>query len=392
MKEKLNTLKETALSEIRNVKTQEELEKVRIKYLGRKGEMAGIISRIPSLPKEEKPTMGRLANEIKQLLIEEIAKKKNEQERRLKPPLKAPPAERIDLTMPGYSFQIGHIHPITRTLNEICEIFTRMGFAIVEGPEIETEYNNFEALNIPLEHPSRDVFDTFYINPAPARRDGINPTLPEKDKSDDTRKGMVKDNIPRSTDSSGMRGMLLRSHTSPVQIRYMKKHSPPFAIVVPGKVFRPDAVDASHSFMFHQVEGLMIAEGISFAHLKGVLLDFGRQLFGEEIRLRFRPHFFPFTEPSAEVDVSCIICKGKGCRVCSQKGWLEILGAGMVDPTVFKAVYPVRNADSNGVNLTNEKFTGFAFGMGVERIAMLKYGINDIRLFFENDIRFLEQF
>ncbi|UCH12561.1 MAG: phenylalanine--tRNA ligase subunit alpha [Candidatus Omnitrophota bacterium] len=336
MKEELDNTKEAALSEIKNARTKDELENVRIKYLGRKGEMAGIISRIPSMPQEEKPTMGRLANEIKQLLIEEIAKKKNEIIQ-----LKVPPAERMDLTMPGYSFQIGHIHPITRALNEICEIFTRMGFAVVEGPEIETEYNNFEALNIPLEHPSRDIFDTFYI----------------------------RDNL------------LLRSHTSPVQIRYMKKHSPPFAIVVPGKVFRPDAVDASHSFMFHQVEGLMIAEGISFAHLKGVLLDFGRQLFGEEIRLRFRPHFFPFTEPSAEVDVSCIICKGKGCRVCSQKGWLEILGAGMVDPAVFKAV-----------NLTDEKFTGFAFGMGVERIAMLKYGINDIRLFFENDVRFLEQF
>ncbi len=384
MQETLKTLKEKVVSEIEKALNIDELEKVRIKYLGRKGEMAGIISRIPSLPQEEKPTMGRLANEIKQLLIEEIAKKKNEIIQ-----LKAPPAERIDLTMPGYSFQTGHIHPITRTLNEICEIFTRMGFAIVEGPEIETEYNNFEALNIPLEHPSRDVFDTFYINPVRnidsagnnKISNGVNPTLPEKDKSDDTRRGGVKDNIPHSTDRSGMRGMLLRSHTSPVQIRYMKKHSPPFAIVVPGKVFRPDAVDASHSFMFHQVEGLMIAEGISFAHLKGVLLDFGKQLFGEEIRLRFRPHFFPFTEPSAEVDVSCIICKGKGCRVCSQKGWLEILGAGMVDPVVFRAV-----------NITDEKFTGFAFGMGVERIAMLKYGINDIRLFFENDIRFLEQF
>ncbi len=349
MEERLNKLKETAISDIANADSIEALEAIRIKYLGRKGEIAGIIKQISSLPREEKPAAGKLANDVKVLVQEEVAKKKQILLQQGQPPGR----EEQDLTMPGYNFQIGHIHPITQTLKGICNIFKHMGFAVVEGPEIETEYNNFEALNIPLEHPSRDVFDTFY----------------------------VKDNLPRTTSKPGARGMLLRSHTSPVQIRYMEKHSPPFAIVVPGRVYRPDAVDASHSFMFHQVEGLMVAEDVNFSHLKGVLLEFGRQLFGEEIQLRFRPHFFPFTEPSAEVDVSCIICKGAGCSVCSNKGWLEILGAGMVDPAVFKAV-----------GIDDEKYTGLAFGMGVERVAMLKHGIGDIRLFFENDLRFLEQF
>ena len=216
-----------------------------------------------------------------------------------------------------------------------------MGFKIVEGPEIETEFYNFEALNIPLDHPSRDAFDTFYI----------------KDK------------------------YLLRSHTSPVQARFMEKEKPPFKIIVPGKVYRPDAVDASHSFMFHQVEGLVVGEDVTFADLKGALSVFVKEYFGEKAKVRFRPHYFPFTEPSAEVDVSCIICGGSGCSVCGKKGWLEILGCGMVHPNVFKAV-----------KYNPEKVTGFAFGMGVDRIAMLKYGINDIRLFYENDMRFLEQF
>lgn len=337
MQEKLNNLKETALSEIQAALNLGGLEKIRIRYLGRKGEIAKVTSQISSLSQEEKPAAGKLLNEVKSLLQEELGKRRQALLQQGTPSARG----KEDLTMPGYNFQVGHTHPVTQTLNYICSIYKHMGFAVVEGPEIETEYNNFEALNIPLEHPSRDIFDTFYV------------------------KG----------------GLLLRSHTSPVQIRYMKKHPPPFAIVVPGKVFRPDPVDASHSFMFHQVEGLMVAEDVSFSHLKGVLLEFSKLLFGEETKLRFRPHFFPFTEPSAEVDVSCIICKGNGCSVCSQKGWLEILGAGMVDPAVFKAV-----------DIDAEKYTGFAFGMGVERIAMLKYGINDIRLFFENDLRFLEQF
>jgi phenylalanyl-tRNA synthetase alpha chain len=228
-------------------------------------------------------------------------------------------------------------------LEEICAIFTRMGFAVVEGPEIETEYNNFTGLNIPLDHPSRDAFDTFYL-----KHNGH---------------------------------LLLRSHTSPVQIRVMKKQKPPLAVVVPGRVYRPDSTDASHSCMFHQVEGFMVDTNIKFSDLKGILEVFAKAVFGSEIKMRFRPHFFPFTEPSAEVDISCIICKGRGCSVCGRKGWLEILGSGMIHPNVFK-----------NVGYEPGKYTGFAFGMGVERIAMLKYGIDDIRLFFENDLRFLKQF
>ena len=245
--------------------------------------------------------------------------------------------------MPGIAQELGRIHPLTRITDEICAIFTRMGFSIVEGPEVETEFNNFTGLNIPLDHPSRDAFDTFYLK-----------------------------DYPR---------MLLRSHTSPVQIRAMKSRKPPLAIVVPGRVYRPDAVDASHSFMFNQIEGFMVDTDIKFSDLKGVLETFAKGIFGNEIKMRFRPHFFPFTEPSAEVDISCIICKGKGCSVCGRKGWLEILGSGMIHPNVFKQV-----------GIDPKIYTVFAFGMGVERIAMLKYGINDIRLFFENDLRFLRQF
>ncbi len=350
MLEQLKSLKENALSEIKNAQDAETLEALRAKYLGRKGDLAKLTEQIPSLSQEQKPAAGKMFNEIKILLTEEIAKKQNEVTQQKKT---TSPSETLDLTMPGLNFGTGHIHLITQTLRDICDVFTHMGFAVVEGPEIETEYNNFEALNIPLNHPSRDAFDTFYVDPALSSTEGIE------------RKG----------------GVLLRSHTSPVQIRYMKKRSPPFAIVAPGRVYRPDATDASHSFMFHQVEGLMVDKEVSFAHLKGVLLEFAKIFFGEETKLRFRPHFFPFTEPSAEVDIACLICKGQGCSVCSQKGWLEILGSGMVNPAVFKAV-----------GIDNEKYTGFAFGMGVERIAMLKYGIRDIRMFFENDLRFLEQF
>ncbi len=247
----------------------------------------------------------------------------------------------IDITMPGIAPEEGRLHPITKVLDEINGIFVSLGFAIAEGPEIENEFYNFEALNIPLEHPSRDAFDTFYL---------------KKD-------------------------ILLRSHTSTVQIRIMEKEKPPIQAIMPGRVYRPDAVDASHSFMFHQVEGLMVDKGIRFSDLKGMLNLFTKRMFGKKTKMRFRPSFFPFTEPSAEVDISCIICGGRGCRVCSHTGWLEILGAGMVHTRVFEAVgYPPR------------KYTGLAFGMGVERIAMLKYGVDDIRLFFENDIRFLKQF
>jgi phenylalanyl-tRNA synthetase alpha chain len=246
--------------------------------------------------------------------------------------------------MPGIAQHLGRLHPLTQVMEEICTIFNRMGFSVMEGPEIETEYNNFTGLNIPLEHPSRDVFDTFYLK-------------------------------------QGAEKLLLRSHTSPMQVRVMKSRRPPLAVVVPGRVYRPDAVDASHSFMFNQIEGFMVDEGIKFSDLKGVLEVFAKAVFGKDIKMRFRPHFFPFTEPSAEADISCIICKGQGCSVCGRKGWLEILGSGMIHPNVFKQV-----------GYDPKKYTGFAFGLGIERIAMLKYGIGDIRLFFENDLRFLKQF
>jgi phenylalanyl-tRNA synthetase alpha chain len=247
-------------------------------------------------------------------------------------------------------------------MQQICDIFIQMGFHSIEGPEVETEFNNFTALNIPLEHPSRDAFDTFYLRPQASGS-----------------KLQAKDACSLKPEACGK--LLLRSHTSPMQIRVMKKYAPPLAVIVPGRVYRPDAVDASHSFMFHQVEGFLVDTDVKFSDLKGVLTLFSKSLFGEDIKMRFRPHFFPFTEPSAEVDISCLMCKGKGCSACGRKGWLEVLGSGMIHPNVFKHV-----------GYDPKKYTGFAFGMGVERIAMLKYGINDIRLFFENDLRFLKQF
>jgi phenylalanyl-tRNA synthetase alpha chain len=325
--------------EIKGLNSLEGLEQFRLKYLGRKGILAQLTSTIPSLSHEERASFGQKVNSLKNklsLLIEEKQKVIHSSK-------KSTQVFCCDIGMPGIAQEIGHLHPLTQITEEACSIFRRIGFSIVEGPEIESEYNNLTGLNIPLEHPSREAFDTFYLKDYPK--------------------------------------MLLRSHTSPVQVRAMKARKPPLAIIVPGKVYRPDAVDASHSFMFHQVEGFMVDKGIKFSDLKGILKLFAQTVFGNDINMRFRPHFFPFTEPSAEVDISCIICKGKGCAVCGRKGWLEILGAGMIHPNVFKQV---------GVD--SKKYTGFAFGMGIERIAMLKYGINDIRLFFENDIRFLRQF
>jgi len=325
--------------EIKAADSLERLEEFRLRYLGRKGILAQLTATIPSMPQEERASFGQKVNSLKNklnLLIEG-------QEKLIQSDKKDSEVSYYDIGMPGVAQEIGHLHPLTQVNDEICRIFNRIGFSIVEGPEIESEYNNFTGLNIPLEHPSREAFDTFYLKDYPK--------------------------------------MLLRSHTSPVQVRAMKKHKPPLAIIVPGKVYRPDAVDASHSFMFHQVEGFMVDKGIRFSDLKGILELFARTVFGDDIKMRFRPHFFPFTEPSAEVDISCIICKGKGCSVCGRKGWLEILGAGMIHPNVFKEV-----------GIDPKKYNGFAFGMGVERIAMLKYGINDIRLFFENDLRFLKQF
>ena len=334
------------------------LEALRVKYLGRKGMLAQITASIPNLAAEQKPLVGKQVNIIKQNIIKLLEEKKQQFG---KPSVhKDRHIRGIDITAPGISQPMGHRHIITQIMEEICDIFVRMGFMVVEGPEIETEYNNFTALNIPLEHPSRDVFDTFYL---------------------DDRCWMLDASKNGYQESSIKNRLLLRSHTSPVQIRAMKTSKPPLAVIVPGRVYRPDAVDASHSFMFHQIEGFMVDKNINFAHLKGILERFAKSIFGKTIKMRFRPHFFPFTEPSAEVDISCIICQGKGCSVCGQKGWLEILGSGMIHPNVFKQV----GYDTN-------LYKGFAFGMGVERIDMLKYGIDDIRLFFQNDLRFLRQF
>jgi phenylalanyl-tRNA synthetase alpha chain len=336
-------ISQAAETEIKNCVSLPGLEELKVKYLGRKGVLAGLTGSIPQLPVDQRGIFGKQVNELKNRLAGLFAERQNQlgQTARQENP------RDIDITLPGICQELGHKHPLTLVVLEICEMFEKMGFTVVDGPEIESEYNNFTGLNIPLDHPSREAFDTFYLN-APAGPEGK---------------------------------YLLRSQTSTVQISAMKAFKPPLAIVAPGRVYRPDAVDASHSFMFHQIEGFMVGEDITFSDLKGVLEFFAKGIFGEDIKMRFRPHFFPFTEPSAEVDISCIICKGKGCSVCGRKGWLEILGSGMIHPNVFK-----------NVGYDPKKYTGFAFGMGVERIAMLKYGINDIRLFFENDLRFLKQF
>ncbi len=335
----IETIKSQIDSDIGQVNSPQALEDLRVKYLGRKGVFAQLTSSIPALPPEQRGAFGQQVNALKNKVLSLLDEKQKSLGDGSREAVKAS----YDINMPGIAREPGRLHPITQIIDEICGIFKQMGFSVVEGPEIETEYNNFTGLNIPLEHPSRDAFDTFYLK--------------DYDK------------------------LLLRSHTSPVQVRSMKSRKPPLAIVVPGRVYRPDAVDASHLFMFHQIEGFMVDDNITFADLKGVLEVFTKAVFGQDIKTRFRPHFFPFTEPSAEVDISCIICKGKGCSACGRKGWLEILGSGMIHPNVFKHV-----------GYDPKKYTGFAFGMGVERIAMLKYGINDIRLFFENDLRFLKQF
>ncbi len=336
MIERLEALRQKALSEIKAAKDLDVVELIRVKYVGRKGELTSILRDMGSLSAKERPKVGKIANDVKLALINAIEKKIESHKKSL---LKDDNIL-IDYTLPGRRDFSGKKHPITLVYNEIVEIFLGMGFELAEGPEIELDYYNFEALNMPKHHPARDMQDTFYV---------------END-------------------------WLLRTQTSPVQIRVMESQSPPVKVIAPGKVYRRD-YDVSHSPMFHQVEGLMVGDDISMADLKGVLTLFLHRMYGEDVDLKFRPSFFPFTEPSAEVDIQCVICKGKGCRLCSWTGWLEILGAGMVDPNVFKMV-----------GYDPEKVTGFAFGMGIERIAMLKFGIDDIRLFFENDIRFLDQF
>jgi len=338
MLNKLEEIKKNLQSDIKAVITLKDAEQLKVKYLGRKGIIGDVMKIIPALPEEQRAPFGQQINSLKASItheIEDIIKKLSAGE------IQKFKSEMFDVTLPGKHTSIGKRHPLTQTISDIREVFARLGFDVAYGPEVELEYYNFEALNIPTDHPSRTDFDTFYI------------------KND----------------------VLLRSQTSTVQIRIMEKQKPPIRIIAPGRVYRPDTVDARHSFMFHQVEGLLVDEGISFADLKGVLNQFIKTYFGQDVQMRFRPSFFPFTEPSAEVDISCSLCGGKGCSVCSYSGWVEILGAGMVDPNVFRYVH-----------YDAERYAGFAFGMGVERITMLKYGISDIRLFYENDIRFLSQF
>ena len=348
MKEKLHELEKEINEVLSNARTPEQLEEARIKYIGRKGLLTEMFKSIKDVSPEEKPYVGKKINELKRAVEDKV-----KEGRASKVTKEGEEGRRIDISLPGSRYEIGSRHPLSQIIDEICDIFLGFGFRIVEGPEIETEYYNFTALNIPEDHPSRETFHTFFLD------------LPPQQYNKDGKNHRV----------------LLRSQTSTVQIRIMEKEKPPLQVIMPGKVFRPDATDASHSFMFHQVEGLMVDRDIKFSDLKGLLDAFCKTMFGKNTKTRFRPHYFPFTEPSAEVDVSCIICGGKGCSVCGKKGWLEILGAGMVNPKVFEAVgYPP------------QKWTGFAFGMGVERIAMLKWGINDIRIFYENDLRFLKQF
>ncbi|OHB76702.1 MAG: phenylalanine--tRNA ligase subunit alpha [Planctomycetes bacterium RBG_16_59_8] len=315
------------------------IEDIRVRYLGRKGTLRDLFTALLQADPVERGALGGLINSLKNELTARIEAKAGALSS--KPSAPAADADLFDPTLPGKSHPVGRRHPISQTLDEMKDIFLQLGFEVVTGPEIESEHNNFEALNIPLDHPSRDAFDTFYIED----------------------------------------GLLLRSHTSPVQIRTMLKRKPPLRIIAPGRVFRPDTPDAGHYPMFTQVEGLMVGEKVTFAHLKGILEIFAQKMFGGETKMRFRPSFFPFTEPSAEVDISCIICGGKGCSACKVSGWMEILGAGMVHPKVFR-----------NVGIDPEKYTGFAFGMGVDRIAMLRHRITDIRLLTENHRRFLSQF
>ena len=335
----LEDLLTSGLEEIENARNREDLESVRVEYLGRKGKVTEFIRRLGEIPAGERPEAGKRANSVKVRLRDALREKIESLETvSLEERLAG---EAVDTTLPGYEPWVGSLHPISLVFREIIEVFHGMGFSVAYGPEVELDYYNFEALNFPKDHPTRDMQDTLYL-------------------SDD---------------------VVMRTHTSPVQVRVMESVSPPVRIISPGRAFRCDSPDASHSPVFHQVEGLYVDTDVTLPQLKGCLDSFARGIFGPGVKTRFRPSFFPFTEPSAEVDISCIFCDGEGCRVCKRTGWLEILGAGMVNPAVFEAV-----------GYDPEVYSGFAFGLGVERIAMLKYGINDIRTFYENDIRFLSQF
>ncbi|MEA3548811.1 MAG: phenylalanine--tRNA ligase subunit alpha [Thermodesulfobacteriota bacterium] len=336
MENELLGLKDEAAKSLAAVESKSGLEDFRVKYLGRKGLFSAVMRKLGQVPKEDRPRVGKLANQIKQDLEGDFTA----QLAALDSQTPATQLTGIDLTLPGRHVPFGKLHPVTQIMDEVCGIFEGLGFAVAEGPDVETDFYNFEALNIPPHHPARDMHDTFYVD----------------DK------------------------VLLRTHTSPMQARIMENERPPLRVIAPGKVYRCDS-DITHTPMFHQVEGFLVDRKISFADLKGVLSVFVAKMFDSKTAIRFRPSFFPFTEPSAEIDISCVICHGKGCRVCKHTGWLEILGAGLIDPEVF-----------NRVGYDPEEYSGFAFGLGIERIAMLKYGINDIRLYYENDLRFLTQF
>lgn len=339
MKEKLQSIKVLAEQELGKIEDIAGLEAFRISFLGKKGQLTEVLRGMGGLSAEERPIIGQIANEVRQSIEEKIDAIKTKLEQVAQSAQIA--KEKIDVTLPGKTREIGKIHPLTKVLEALSDIFIGMGFEIVEGPEVELDYYNFEALNIPKHHPARDTQDTFYIT----------------------------ENI------------LLRTQTSPVQIRTMEKKKPPIRMIAPGRVYRSDAVDATHSPVFHQIEGLVVDKGITMSDLKGTLDIFTKKLYGEGTKTRFRPHHFQFTEPSAEVDIQCPSCNGKGCNVCKGEGWIEILGAGMVHPKVLK-----------GCGIDPEEYSGFAFGIGLERIAMRSLGIDDLRLFFENDVRFLQQF
>ena len=339
MRETLDAIKKAAIEKIQNAASSRELDDCRVAFLGKKSELQGLLKQMGKLSPEERPVMGQLVNSARaeiEAVLEKAAEGMKAKERELS--LKS---ETIDVTMPGKCPDCGHRHPLSLVTEEVENIFLGMGFQIASGPEVELDYYNFEALNIPKGHPARDTQDTFYIS----------------------------DNV------------VLRSQTSPVQIRVMEKTQPPIRIISPGRVYRSDAVDATHSPLFHQIEGLVVDKGLTMSDLKGTLMEFAKRLYGEDTRIRLRPHHFPFTEPSAEIDVSCFACKGEGCPICKGEGWIEILGAGMVHPKVLK----------NG-GIDPDVYSGFAFGVGVERLAMFKYAVDDMRLFYENDVRFLSQF
>ncbi len=338
LQQQVDELVQQAAEAVRNAEDLIQLDQVRVRYLGKKGEMTAQMQSLGKLPHEERREAGKVINTAKQAVQQMIEDRRDIlQQAALAARLNA---ETLDVSLPGRGQQMGGLHPVTRTLQRIESLFSQLGFEVAEGPEIEDDYHNFEALNIPESHPARAMHDTFYFDAH----------------------------------------TVLRTHTSPVQIRVMQERQPPLRIIAPGRVYRCDS-DLTHTPMFHQIEGLLVDEHVTFADLKGILDDFLRNFFEQDLKIRFRPSYFPFTEPSAEADIECVMCAGKGCRVCSHTGWLEVLGCGMVHPRVFEHV-----------DIDNEKYTGFAFGMGVERLAMLRYGVNDLRLFFENDLRFLRQF